>query len=90
MVRTKTFKFPVFTEEEYLNIVLEHLKVSVPDLIRGGFPKWCGTYPEPFINAVFTTYSIDPKILPSQFILDLGDTKYVYLVSCSNSMLIDR
>ena len=87
MKRTKSFKFPVLTEEEYLGMVSSQLRLENYDIIKLGFPAWDSDNPHEFVKRVCETFTVK---LPHQYLLDTGMPEWIWLVSGPNIIFLKR
>lgn len=83
-MKTLSLNIPVYTESEFLDIVLRELRVDPMTLIEKGFPKWDKNNAQLFIRSIFLSGC---DSLPHQYFIDIGDHEYCWLVSVADAIM---
>jgi len=85
-MKTVKMEFPVFTVEEFLELVQNNLKIDNNSLITEGFPVWDVDRPAAFIKAIW--FRCDE--FPTQYLLDVGDKDWIFFICQSDCTMMHK
>lgn len=86
-MQMQALNIPLYTEAEFLNVVREFRDVTMEELMNYGFTAWDKDRPAEFFKQIF---SYSSGVIPYTYIVDVGDAKFVWLVSGSSSIVIAK